>query len=150
MKRSAFRPKWTPPERQPLVVPDQPPEVRGVITASAQTAVVVPKDEPLRSEPYRKWVASLACFSCGLKGHSQAAHSNSPIHGKGKGLKADDRYLFPLCCAMPGRMGCHERHDLGVDMTREERRAAEERYVERMHLIAAAHGWDLETLRRKG
>jgi hypothetical protein len=120
------------------------------MVAANEAAAPVPKDEPLRSEAYRRFVAGFPCFACAIKGHSQAAHSNSPIHGKGKGLKADDRYLFPLCCAMPGRMGCHERHDLGVDMTREERRAAEERYVERMHLIAAAHGWCLETLRRKG
>jgi hypothetical protein len=35
-------------------------------------------------------------------------------------------------------------------MDREERREREERYVNRMHLLAAAHGWCLETLRRKG
>lgn len=109
----------------------------------------VAKDEPVRSEPYRRYVAGLACFACGLAGRSQAAHSNSPDHGKGLGLKAGDRYVFPLCCSQPGRVGCHTQHDLLIGMSRDDRRAAEVQYVDRMHTQARADGWDLETLRRK-
>lgn len=154
MRRTAIRSKaareYRKPERATLRLPLKPAEPRAVMAAANESVVAVPKDEPLRSAAYRKWVASFACFACGIAGHSQAAHSNSPIHGKGKGLKADDRYLFPLCTVRPGRVGCHAQHDLLIDMSREERREREERYVQRMHLIAAAHGWCLETLRRKG
>lgn len=67
-----------------------------------------PKSKPLRSEPYRRLVASLPCINCGVSGCSQAAHPNA---GKGKGIKADDRLCFPLCCTRPGNTGCHYLHD---------------------------------------
>lgn len=108
---------------------------------AANEPVVVPKDEPVRNRAYREWVAGHDCFACGIGKWSQAAHSNSPKHGKGKGLKADDRYLFPLCSDRPGKMGCHTMHDTLIDMDREERRELEERYVERMQLRAVAAGW---------
>lgn len=39
----------------------------------------------------------LPCVECGASPRSQAAHSNFGIHGKGKALKADDKYTIPLC-----------------------------------------------------
>ena len=42
-------------------------------------------------------IRSLPCCQCGASPRSQAAHSNSGVHGKGKGIKADDRYTIPLC-----------------------------------------------------
>jgi len=42
-------------------------------------------------------IRSLPCCQCGASPRSQAAHSNFGIHGKGKGIKADDRYTLPLC-----------------------------------------------------
>ena len=42
-------------------------------------------------------IRSLPCCQCGASPRSQAAHSNFGIHGKGKGIKADDRYTIPLC-----------------------------------------------------
>jgi hypothetical protein len=107
-----------------------------------------PKTNMVRSEPYRRYVASLPCFACGREGISQAAHSNSSEHGKAKGLKADDRNLFPLCATQPMRVGCHDQHDLLIDMTLEERREREVTYVDRMHEKAANDGWNIDTLRR--
>ncbi len=42
-------------------------------------------------------IRSLPCCQCGASPRSQAAHSNFGIHGKGKGIKADDKYTIPLC-----------------------------------------------------
>lgn len=63
---------------------------------------------PLRSEQYRRAVASLPCAHCGIAGYSQHAHEND---GKGKGLKRDDRRAMPLCCTRPGIEGCHVAFD---------------------------------------
>lgn len=77
--------------------------------AIAETmAAPIPKAEIVRSEPYRRLVASLPCASCGIYGYSQHAHLNE---GKGMGLKADDRAGMPLCCARPGIEGCHVAFD---------------------------------------
>ena len=38
----------------------------------------------------------LPCIRCGNP-DSQAAHSNSAKHGKGRGIKADDSFTVPLC-----------------------------------------------------
>lgn len=42
-------------------------------------------------------IRALPCAQCGASPRSQAAHSNFGIHGKGKGIKADDAYTIPLC-----------------------------------------------------
>lgn len=44
-----------------------------------------------------KAIRKMICCKCGADAPSQAAHSNFGIHGKGKGIKADDRYTIPLC-----------------------------------------------------
>lgn len=41
-------------------------------------------------------IRKLPCVRCGHP-HSQAAHSNSSKHGKGRGIKASDLYTVPLC-----------------------------------------------------
>jgi hypothetical protein len=66
-----------------------------------------PKQNHVRSETYRRLVASLPCVSCGIDGYSQAAHPPPT----GKGIKEDDRECFPLCCARVGNMGCHAAFD---------------------------------------
>ena len=71
-------------------------------------AAPVEKEKPLRSEPYRRLVASLPCIHCGIAGYSQHAHEND---GKGKGMKVDDRRAMPLCCTRPGIEGCHVAFD---------------------------------------
>ncbi|AGH57494.1 hypothetical protein PSYG_00033 [Psychrobacter phage pOW20-A] len=42
-------------------------------------------------------IRALSCCQCGASPRSQAAHSNFGAHGKGKGVKADDKYTIPLC-----------------------------------------------------
>lgn len=64
--------------------------------------------KPVRSEPYRRLVASLPCIACRVQNRSNHAHANS---GKWKGVKADDRDGFPLCVDQLGKIGCHTMHD---------------------------------------
>ena len=44
--------------------------------AISTQAVSVPKEEIVRSEPYRRLVAALPCAFCGILGYSQHAHEN--------------------------------------------------------------------------
>jgi len=94
------------------------------------------KPRRYKNESYRRFVASHACFGCGIEGWSQCAHRN----GAGMGTKHSDLETFPLCSAMPGHMGCHAAHDLCVDMSGEQRRELEDEYVRRMQDIAKAAG----------
>ena len=60
-------------------------------------------------------IRQLPCCECGKDAPSQAAHSNFSEHGKGKGIKADDRYTLPLCHV------CHAAFDqYRLDMDREQ------------------------------
>lgn len=74
----------------------------------ARDAAKVAKAAPVRSEAYRRLVASLPCAYCGIEGYSQHAHEND---GKGARLKVDDRRAMPLCCSRPGIEGCHVAFD---------------------------------------
>lgn len=74
---------------------------------TAAVAAVV-KEQPLRSESYRRLVAAMPCAWCRIEGYSQHAHENE---GKGARLKVDDRRGMPLCCARPGIEGCHTAFD---------------------------------------
>lgn len=96
-----------------------------------------PKADIVRSDGYRRFVASFPCFACGISGFSQAAHANV---GKGLSMKTSDLTCFPLCGPHGLHQGCHSVHDLCIGMTRDERRATEARYIERMHAIAREHG----------
>ena len=63
------------------------------------------KRNPKRLAAIRK----LPCIRCGNP-NSQAAHSNSVKHGKGRGIKASDAFVIPLCAI------CHaafDRFELG-------------------------------------
>lgn len=81
---------------------------RAAVMGGSCTGAAVPKDAPLRSEKFRRAVASLPCAACGIYGYSQHAHGNE---GKGLGIKTDDRTGAPLCCARPGEEGCHAKFD---------------------------------------
>jgi hypothetical protein len=73
-------------------------------------------------------IRKLPCIRCGNP-DSQAAHSNSAKHGKGRGIKADDRYTVPLCYS------CHAAFDQYRLGTRAESEAMFDRWlvkVERM------------------
>ena len=100
---------------------------RAAVMGGACTGVAVPKAAPVRSEAYRRAVASLPCIACGVPGHSQCAHSNS---GKGAGIKASDLDSFPLCTVHPGAdgrlvQGCHENFDQGALFAKAVRRELE-------------------------
>ena len=96
-----------------------------------------PKLKPVRSESYRRFVATHPCFACGITGFSQAAHPN---HGRGLGQKASDLDCFPLCAPRFGLMGCHAQHDQLVDLSLAERRELEKQYTARMRFLARAAG----------
>nr|WP_218947801.1 MULTISPECIES: hypothetical protein [unclassified Acinetobacter] len=54
-------------------------------------------------------IRKLPCIRCGNP-HSQAAHSNSAKHGKGRSIKASDEFTVSLC------FKCHaafDRFELG-------------------------------------
>ena len=54
-------------------------------------------------------IRKLPCVRCGNP-HSQAAHSNSAKHGKGRSIKSSDQFTIPLCAT------CHaafDRFELG-------------------------------------
>jgi hypothetical protein len=80
----------------------------------------VSKDEPARSEAYRRLVAALPCIRCGKPGPSQCAHANT---GKGMGIKASDEDSFPLCPP------CHSAFDQGAMFTKEQRREVEQEWI---------------------
>jgi len=84
--------------------------------------VVQIKERPLRSERYRKIVASLPCDHCGIEGYSQAAHGDQ---GKGMAIKTDDRTCYPLCGPRPTAAGCHYLIGTAALYSKEERRAYE-------------------------
>lgn len=58
-------------------------------------------------------IRKLPCVKCGAV-PSQAAHSNFGEHGKGKGIKANDKYTIPLCHI------CHRWFDGYFQLTREQ------------------------------
>lgn len=91
----------------------------------------------VRSEAYRRFVASLPCFGCGREGASQCAHAN---FSKGLGMKVSDLDTFPLCAPHWGLIGCHQQHDLCIDMDRDQRRELERQYIDRMQTIARESG----------
>lgn len=69
-------------------------------------ATARPKSNLVRSPAYLRLVAARPCIHCQIQGYSQAAHEN---HGKGMGLKVDDRKTMPLCTV--GANDCHGRFD---------------------------------------
>ena len=112
--------------------------MRGVLVA-------VPKPVVLRSEAYRRWVATQPCISCGIEGFSQCAHSNLAEHGKGKSMKACDSATFALCGPRPGHQGCHTLFDSGLDWEKEARAVHARRWVGMTQARAECEGWVFDT-----
>ena len=98
---------------------------------SAQFRGSIPKSQPVRNEAYRRAVASLACFACGIQGHSQAAH----LPPEGKGLKQCDLLTFPLCCVRVGVPGCHQDYD-------------QYRMFNRRDAVIVGRAWAVDTQRK--
>ena len=82
----------------------------------------------MRSPKRLAEIRKLPCVRCGNP-NSQAAHSNSAKHGKGRSIKSSDQFTIPLCAT------CHaafDRFELG---SREQSEAMFEKWwvrVERM------------------
>ncbi|WP_180076894.1 DUF968 domain-containing protein [Acinetobacter sp. YH12251] len=73
-------------------------------------------------------IRKLPCVRCGQV-PSQAAHSNSAKHGKGRGVKASDLFVIPLCHS------CHaafDRFELG---NREESEKLFEQWLVKVELM---------------
>lgn len=104
--------------------------------AACSVAAPVEKERPVRSEPYRRLVASLGCIYCGIEGFTQHAHANT---GKGAGIKTDDRFAFPLCADRPDQRGCHSLFDQGALFSKAVRREVEKEWARRtaQYLIGA-------------
>ena len=108
-----------------------------IADTKARMVVPLPKAEPYRSEPYRRWVASLPCIHCGREGISQAAHSDT---GKGMSIKSCDSTCIPLCADIPGRWGCHQMFGASGDMIQAHRRHLETAYMLAVQKRAKAEG----------
>ena len=95
------------PERKPLAWPGVQKFLASPRCDAGIPVAATPKTEVIRSEAYRRLVAAMPCKHCGTEGYSQAAH----LPPDGKGVKQDDRLIFPLCCARVGVPGCHADYD---------------------------------------
>lgn len=111
-----------------------------VADTRARLTIPLPKHTYLRSVPYRRWVASLACSHCKRVGRSQAAHSDRGSDGKGMGVKADDSALWPGCADEPGRRGCHSVIGSTGAFKREHAQALAARYIAETQESAKALG----------
>lgn len=136
MKRTAFKrkaPAWARQERpeREYRMPQVNHEAFRAPAAITTAAEPVHKDEPIRSDAYRRAVAGLRCIHCGVLGYSQCAHANT---GKGASIKACDLDSFPLCTVHPGPdgelvQGCHERFDQGALFSKLVRRDLEQAWI---------------------
>ena len=82
----------------------------------------------MRSPKRLAEIRKLPCVRCGNP-NSQAAHSNSSRDGKGRGIKASDAFVIPLC------FKCHaafDRFELG---NRAESEAMFERWLVKTELM---------------
>mgnify|MGYP001762908708 FL=1 len=80
----------------------------------------------MRSPKRLAEIRKLPCVRCGSP-NSQAAHSNSSRDGKGRGIKASDAFVIPLC------FKCHaafDRFELG---NREQSEAMFEKWLVRVN-----------------
>lgn len=122
------------PPRRPVKTIDYTPRPRAAAVAvagPARTTVPVPKAVYVRSESYRRRVATLPCAHCGRPGPSQAAHADE---GKGLGIKASDDTCYPLCADATGRRGCHTLIGASGLFSREQRRYLEQKYAEQTRI----------------
>ena len=86
----------------------------------------------MRSPKRLAEIRKLPCVRCGNP-NSQAAHSNSAKHGKGRSIKASDAFVIPLCAI------CHaafDRFELG---NRAESEAMFEKWLVKTELMMGKH-----------
>jgi len=73
-------------------------------------------------------IRKLPCVRCGNP-NSQAAHSNSAKHSKGRSIKASDEFTVPLCHS------CHHRFDTFQLGNRAESEAMFEKWLVKTELM---------------
>ncbi|NAR86428.1 DUF968 domain-containing protein [Acinetobacter haemolyticus] len=78
----------------------------------------------MRSQKRLSEIRKLPCIRCG-QSPSQAAHSNSSKHGKGRSIKASDEFTVPLCYR------CHSAFDAFKLGTRQESEALFDQWLEK-------------------
>lgn len=86
----------------------------------------------MRSPKRLAEICKLPCVRCGNP-NSQAAHSNSAKHDKGRSIKASDEFTIPLCAI------CHaafDRFELG---NRAESEAMFEKWLVKTELMMGKH-----------
>ncbi len=86
----------------------------------------------MRSPKRLAEIRKLPCVRCGNP-NSQAAHSNSEKHGKGRGISGSDAFVIPLCAI------CHaafDRFELG---NRAESEAMFEKWLVKTELMMGKH-----------
>lgn len=77
--------------------------------------MMFPKTKYLRDKKRLQACRNLPCQHCGAEdGTVVAAHSNEGIHGKGRSIKASDKFVAALCFT------CHANLDQGK-MSKQER-----------------------------
>ena len=82
----------------------------------------------MRSPKRLAEIRKLPCVRCGNP-NSQAAHSNSAKHGKGRGIKASDAFVIPLCAI------CHAAFDQYKLGNREQSEAMFEKWLVKTELM---------------
>ena len=80
----------------------------------------------MRSPKRLAEIRKLPCVRCGNP-NSQAAHSNSAKHGKGRSIKSSDIYTIPLCHP------CHFQFDTFQLGSRAESEAMFEKWLVRVN-----------------
>ena len=126
LKRSSFK-RPTIERKRTVHTPIAPENRRGSMAPVAGIpASAIEKENPLRSEEYRRLVAALPCMNCRVNDNSQAAHPNT---NKAKGMKADDRLCFPLCAVRFNAPGCHYLFDQHQLFPRSQRAAVEQMWA---------------------
>lgn len=73
-------------------------------------------------------IRKLPCVRCGNP-NSQAAHSNSAKHGKGRSIKSSDQFTIPLC------FKCHAAFDRFEFGNRAESEAMFEKWLVKTELM---------------
>lgn len=86
--------------------------------------MLIPKQTYIEDKKWIRFVATLSCMRCNAQGRTQAAHLGTLKHGKGKGRKASDDTVAPLCTVNPPDVGCHEKYDQYKEWTDGERARA--------------------------
>lgn len=121
LQRKPFKRPELPPRVNTVHVPRSEP-ARATLRAPTRFTEPILKAVRVESEPYRKLVASLPCWRCGIHGYTQACHGD---YDKGMQLKTCDLTCWPGCGPHDGIEGCHEF--VGRRMPRQERRSFEAR-----------------------